>query len=219
MIGGVIGLALAIPYSSQVMDGMQCVLGSDKPVTCDPEYNPVTLDPNQVGNKDSKKPANKPADKPVSKPASSNSKSSAIPPSLTSNNPYPRNTLKWYMVRTGFRGQQLNDMGAILIGESGIGNGKINAMAHNCNSGTGDDSYGLGQINLLGPLKSRLNTYKLANSEALYDPTRNLQITYELAQTPKGYKHWGAFNQKTHLRFYGMNPVVVKVPNRNCVNV
>jgi len=200
IIGTVIGVGLAIPYSKGVLEGIQCgVPSNNKPAMCDSSSAASAL--------------TKAADR-----VSNSGNNSAIPRLKTGPNKWPVGTLKYYMVKTGFKGQKLNDMAAILVGESGIGKGKINAMAHNCNTKTLDDSYGLGQINLLGDLIVRLNTYNLKNAEALYEPVRNLQITYELAQSSTGYKHWGSFNQKTYLRFYGLNPVVVRVRNTHCPN-
>lgn len=201
VIGIPLGIMMATQFAGPFMNTAQCVVPSNnKPAVCDTSQA-------------------------ASSTVAKSSSNSAIPRISTTKsttkagpNKWPVGTLKYYMVNVGFKGRQLDDMAAILIGESGISKTKINARAHNCNTRTKDDSYGLGQINLLGDLIMRLNTYNLKNAEALYEPTRNLQITYELAQSKTGYKHWGSYNQGTYLRFYGRNPQVVSVPNNKCSN-
>lgn len=187
IVGTVLGLALAIPFSQPIVTFLACA-GQPERTFCSQPQTEALPTKGRVSAKT------------VSNPTA----------------PWKKGTLNWLMADVGFKGQQMKDMSAILIGESGIGNDKINAKAHNCDASTGDDSRGLGQVNLLGPLIERLDTYNLKNPQALYDPKRNMQITYELAQTPQGYKHWGSYNQGTYLKFYGRNPVIVSVDNPNC---
>lgn len=56
----------------------------------------------------------------------------------------------------------------------------LDPRAHNNNASTGDDSYGLFQINLLGSLRKRLQTYGLSGPEALFDPATNAGIAADM---------------------------------------
>lgn len=130
---------------------------------------------------------------------------------INKDNPWPRNTVNELLYSVGFRGERLFTMSAITMGES---NG--NRLAHNCNASTGDDSRGILQINTLGSLIGRLDTYNLVNEQALYDQKRNAQIAYELSNSPKGFGHWGAYNNKSYLKRFNENPVIKAVRNANC---
>jgi hypothetical protein len=91
----------------------------------------------------------------------------------------------------GFKGQQLKEAWAIAKRESGGRPGAFNG-----NASTGDKSYGLFQINMIGNLgPTRMAKFELSAYEDLFDPYRNAEIAYYMSQ---GGKNWSAW--------YGLTP-------------
>jgi hypothetical protein len=98
--------------------------------------------------------------------------------------------LKHLLSSVGFEGDQLKQAWAVVMKES---TGR--PMAHNQNSRTGDNSYGLFQINMIGSLgPARLSQFGLNNNEELFDPLTNARIAYILSE---GGKNWSAWNGMT----------------------
>ncbi len=98
--------------------------------------------------------------------------------------------LKHLLSKVGFEGDQLKQAWAVVMKES---TGR--PMAHNQNSRTGDNSYGLFQINMIGSIgPARLQQYGLSNNEELFDPLTNARIAYILSE---GGKNWSAWNGMT----------------------
>jgi hypothetical protein len=98
--------------------------------------------------------------------------------------------LKDLLYSVGFRGERLREAWGIVMKES---TGR--PMAHNQNSRTGDNSYGLFQINMIGKIgPARLEQYGLSNNEELFDPLTNAKIAYILSE---GGKNWSAWNGMT----------------------
>lgn len=95
-----------------------------------------------------------------------------------------------YAYAAGFRGQDLINMVAIARRES-----NLSPTAHNPNRATGDDSYGLWQINMLGSLgPSRLKAFGISSSDQLYDPATAAHAAYVLYQQSGGtLKPWGGY--------------------------
>ena len=77
----------------------------------------------------------------------------------------------------GFTGNNLKIAWAVAMRES---NGR--PMAHNKNHKTGDDSYGIFQINMLGPMGQdrRVRMLMVTNND-LYDPVRNAEVAYYMS--------------------------------------
>jgi hypothetical protein len=98
--------------------------------------------------------------------------------------------LKHLLSSVGFEGDQLKQAWAVVMKES---TGR--PMAHNQNSRTGDNSYGLFQINMIGKIgPARLEQYGLSNNEELFDPLTNARIAYIISE---GGKNWSAWNGMT----------------------
>jgi hypothetical protein len=98
--------------------------------------------------------------------------------------------LKHLLSSVGFEGSQLKQAWAVVMKES---TGR--PMAHNQNSNTGDNSYGLFQINMIGSLgPARLEQYGLSNNEELFNPLTNARIAYTISE---GGKNWSAWNGMT----------------------
>ena len=94
---------------------------------------------------------------------------------------------------TGFKGQNLKVAWAVSMKES-----HGNPLAHNYNSRTGDNSYGMFQINLYGALKSRVSQYKLTSASDLYDPVTNARIAFQMTS---GGDNWTAWKAEKHQRY------------------
>jgi len=86
----------------------------------------------------------------------------------------------------GFKGKQLKVAWAVTKKESG---GR--PVAHNDNTGTGDNSYGLFQINMIGDLgAARRDKFNITTNDQLFDPVTNAQIAFHMTD---GGKDWGAW--------------------------
>ena len=86
----------------------------------------------------------------------------------------------------GFKGKSLKVAWAIAKKESG---GR--PIAHNKNASTGDNSYGLFQINMIGDLGvARRDKFNIATNDQLFDPVTNAQIAFHMTG---GGKDWGAW--------------------------
>lgn len=91
------------------------------------------------------------------------------------------------LYNAGFRGEALKKAWAIATRESG---GRANAL--NDNTGTGDLSYGLFQINMLGRLgPARRAQYGLRSNEDLFDPTVNAKVAYQMSKGGTDFGAWG----------------------------
>jgi hypothetical protein len=93
----------------------------------------------------------------------------------------------------GFEGDQLKQAWAVVMKES---TGR--PMAHNQNSKTGDNSYGLFQINMIGEIgPARLEQYGLSNNEELFDPLTNARIAYILSEGGNDWSPWKGLTGST----------------------
>ena len=86
----------------------------------------------------------------------------------------------------GFKGQGLKMAWAIAKTES---NGR--PMAYNGNRKTGDSSYGIFQINMLGTLGTdRKEKFDLRSNILLFDPVVNAEITYHMTKGGTDWSSW-----------------------------
>ena len=70
-----------------------------------------------------------------------------------------------------------------------------NPLDHNDNPKTGDNSYGLFQINMYGYLEApRLKTYNLKNNNDLFDPVTNAQVAFRLSSGGTDFSPWKVYN-------------------------
>jgi hypothetical protein len=101
--------------------------------------------------------------------------------------------LKYLLSSVGFEGDQLKQAWAVVMKES---TGR--PMAHNQNSNTGDNSYGLFQINMIGKLgPARLSYYGLSSNEDLFDPLTNARIAYIISEGGKNWSPWNGLTGST----------------------
>jgi hypothetical protein len=95
--------------------------------------------------------------------------------------------LKQILHDVGFRGQALKEAWGTAMRES---TGR--PRAHNQNRNTGDNSYGLFQINMIDSLgPARRKEFNLKSNEDLFDPVRNAEIAFFMSN---GGKNWSAWN-------------------------
>lgn len=101
--------------------------------------------------------------------------------------------LKDILHAAGFRGEGLRKAWATAMKES---TGR--PLAHNRNSNTGDNSYGLFQINMIGSLgPARLKQYGLKNNKELFDPHTNAKVAFQMSNGGKDWSAWHGITNKT----------------------
>lgn len=101
--------------------------------------------------------------------------------------------------QAGFKGEALKMAYAIAMAES-----SGNAKAHNGNAGTGDNSYGLFQINMLGDMgPARRKKYGLSSNDDLFDPLTNAKIAYQMSDGGKNWSAWSTYGSGAYKSFYG----------------
>lgn len=93
----------------------------------------------------------------------------------------------------GFRGQDLVEAWAIAKKET---NGR--PLAHNGNRKTGDNSYGMFQINMLGDMGAeRREQFDLRHNADLLNPVINAKIAYYMSNGGKNWSAWKGLTPKT----------------------
>lgn len=98
--------------------------------------------------------------------------------------------LQLLLYKVGFRGQNLKEAWCIAMRES---SGR--PMAHNTNASTGDNSYGLFQINMIGSLGTdRQDKYGLKTYNDLFDPVTNAEIAFQMSNGGDNWSAWKGMN-------------------------
>ena len=98
--------------------------------------------------------------------------------------------LKQLLTAVGFEGEALKKAWAIAKRES-----QGRPMAYNGNRKTGDSSYGIFQINMLGQLGiDRKEKFNLRSNVLLFDPVVNAEITYYMTDGGKDWSSWKGLN-------------------------
>jgi hypothetical protein len=99
--------------------------------------------------------------------------------------------------KAGFKGKALETAYAVMMAESGG-----NPRAHNPNASTGDNSYGLFQINMLGNLgPARLKQYGLKSNEDLFDPLTNARVAFRMSGGGKNWQPWSAYKNGSYQQY------------------
>jgi hypothetical protein len=110
----------------------------------------------------------------------------------------------------GFRGKSHRTAWAIVMRESGGRPGAFNSNVH-----TGDKSYGLFQINMIGNLgPSRRAKYDLSSNAALLDPAVSARVAYQMSNHGTNFGAWGlgpsayrsGAGESTISKYYGKYP-------------
>jgi len=93
----------------------------------------------------------------------------------------------------GFTGIDLKEAWAVAKKES---NGR--PLAHNPNTNTGDNSWGMFQINMIGELgKDRREKFGLENNAELLNPVVNAKIAYYMSRGGEDWSSWHGLTPKT----------------------
>jgi len=101
--------------------------------------------------------------------------------------PFTDEELAKLLSTIGFEGRALKVAWAVVKKES---NGR--PLAFNGNVKTGDSSYGIFQINMLGGLGvARRDKYELNSNKELFDPVVNAQIAYLMSNEGSNWSSWG----------------------------
>ncbi|NBP57566.1 hypothetical protein EBU71_13720, partial [bacterium] len=101
--------------------------------------------------------------------------------------------LKNLLKLVGFEGQNLKEAWAIAKKES---NGR--PFAFNGNHETGDSSYGIFQINMLGMLgPDRRNKYDLDHNADLFNPVLNAKIAFKMSNGGENWNAWKGITPRT----------------------
>jgi hypothetical protein len=101
--------------------------------------------------------------------------------------------LKDLLYAVGFRGENLKKAWAVAKKES---NGR--PLAFNGNVKTGDNSYGIFQINMLGSLKEgRKDKFGLNFNSELLNPVINAQVAYHMSAGGKDWSAWKGMTPRT----------------------
>ena len=100
--------------------------------------------------------------------------------------------LKQLLYSVGFRGTNLKEAWCIAKRESA---GR--PMAHNQNDATGDNSYGLFQINMIGDLgPDRREKFNLNSNTDLFNPVKNAEIAFYMSNGGEDWSSWHGMNAK-----------------------
>jgi hypothetical protein len=96
----------------------------------------------------------------------------------------------------GFSQQEIPIMVAIAMAESG---GR--ADAHNNNRSTGDDSYGLWQINMIDDLgPERRRSFRITSNSALWDPSTNARAARQVRNS-QGFGAWSVYRSGAYKQY------------------
>ena len=104
----------------------------------------------------------------------------------------------------GFEGRALRSACAIAKAES---NGR--PFAFNGNIETGDSSYGIFQINMLGELGSkRRNKFDLSSNAELLNPVVNAQVALHMTNGGKDWSSWSSVHGQRYKEWYDKYPCI-----------
>lgn len=94
--------------------------------------------------------------------------------------------LKSLLYEAGFRGAELKTAWAVAMKES-----RGNPTSHNTNASTGDNSYGIFQINMIGSLGAdRREKFGISSNNALFDPLTNAKIAHYMSNHGTDWSSW-----------------------------
>lgn len=95
--------------------------------------------------------------------------------------------LKELLKAVGFEGYSLKLAWGIVMRESRGG-----PTSHNENANTGDNSYGLFQINMIGGLGAdRREKFGLSSNDELFDPVTNARVAFHMSGGGEDFGAWG----------------------------
>lgn len=110
------------------------------------------------------------------------------------NGPITLEACAGYAYAAGLRGEAAVTAVAIAVPESGL-----DPSVRNLNPATGDDSYGLWQINMIGDLgPARRKRYGLATDADLLDPGTNARVMYGESGGGTNWRPWSTWKRGEH---------------------
>ena len=113
-----------------------------------------------------------------------------------------RKALYSWLQRAGLTGEKLKTAWAVGMAESAG-----NPSAFNGNSNTGDKSYGLFQINMIGNLgPARLKQYNLKSNDELFNPEVNIRVMLKMSGNCTNWQPWSAYKNGSHRKFLSQFP-------------
>jgi len=119
-------------------------------------------------------------------------KNKTVKPVLASKQKAPKDLhkrgiwLKNLLREVGFKGDKLRTAWAVAMKES---TGR--PLAYNGNTSTGDNSYGIFQINMIGELGvARRDKFNLKSNKELYNPLTNVKIVYYMTRGGEDWSSW-----------------------------
>jgi len=102
--------------------------------------------------------------------------------------------LKDLLKAVGFEGNALKTAWAVAMKES---NGR--PLAYNGDSSTGDHSYGVFQINMIGNLgEDRREKFDLTTNKDLFNPVTNAEIAFYMTNGGKDWSSWKVYPGQTN---------------------
>jgi hypothetical protein len=107
-----------------------------------------------------------------------------------------------WLQQAGLSGEKLRMAWSISMAESGG-----NPRAFNGNARTGDKSYGLFQINMLGSLgPARMREFGLQREDQLFDPMTNIRAMLKVSSNGTNWRPWSVYKSGSYRRFYNQFP-------------
>lgn len=117
--------------------------------------------------------------------------------STATNGSVPSGSLMSILEQAGFKGQGLSKAYAVAMAES-----RGNASAFNGNAKTGDKSYGLFQINMLGAMgPARLKQYGLSSNNDLLNPLTNAEVAYKMSGGGSNWSAWSTYKNGAYKQY------------------
>jgi hypothetical protein len=112
--------------------------------------------------------------------------------------------------QAGFSDQEAAIMGAIGAAES-----SGNPRAHNPDASTGDNSYGLWQINMLGKMgPERRKQFDIENDEQLWEPNINAKAARKIWEQ-QGFEAWSVYKSGAYKKYLGTAQEALKSGGEN----
>ncbi|MFZ2957261.1 MAG: SH3 domain-containing protein [Candidatus Ozemobacteraceae bacterium] len=107
-----------------------------------------------------------------------------------------------WLQEAGLSGEKLRLAWAIGMGES-----RGDPKQFNGNTKTGDQSYGLFQINMIGKMgPARRKQYNLNSNDELFDPQVNIRVMLTMSKNGTKWTDWSAYKNGSYRKFYNSYP-------------
>ena len=99
------------------------------------------------------------------------------------------------------KGAGFDSATAKIMGAIGMAESSGNPQAHNTNASTGDNSYGLWQINMIDPYGSgRRKSFGISSNDQLFSPTVNAHAAYVIYKQ-QGLRAWSTYKNNDYKKY------------------